>query len=449
MQLKKRISAVILVILLTGANLAMFKMLDLLDESKPTLHVPVPKNVNWKVRLNIKTIAKKELYTIFFEQEDQEFLTRLRTVVRNRLEQAETKRSLHLNWEEDMVVYSYNEDEANFIVYVVQTKNPEKFNQHVPEYLSKNQMGFALGSNALFLTQKSGKRLKKDELKSLVKKLLGAEAETLKYNPELNNQLIDLSVNNIHNDVKFQHLAMQVNQMDQRISFLGEVEYPSEVKKQMPYRLNSKGIYVYSRFIPKQLPDTLFNFLPQGLPHFKDITSFALDYQGMSLEDPVENMPYFFGHMLVPKMNLIIRTEKPVKIEELWAKFPENVRKNKLQVTLGTITYQLKQLDDRTYFIGIDPSSVKGYTGDDLFILTGDLRKSTKIYGGTFITAFIQNMGPMKAINQFIKTTDSFSFTLSKMNGKRYKLDGSILFKADKYPLHELTRLMINSPFAR
>lgn len=449
MQLKKRISAVILVILLTGANLAMFKTLDLLDNSKPALSLPIPKNVNWKVRLNIKTIAKKELYTILFQEEDPEFLSKLRTLARNRFERFEDKKPLHINWEEDILVYSIEENKSAFQVYLLQTKNATRFNENISDYLSRNQMGYAIGSNAVLVTQKSGKRLSKPEMESLSKRLLNAPKELIQYDDLDDHELIDLAVNNINDKVRFQHLEMKISQDKQAINFSGKVEYPEPIREQMSFGLKYKGIYIYSRFIPKQLPDTLLNFLPDDLPHFKDISSFALDYQGMNLEDPVDHMPYFVGHMLVPKMNLIIRTEKAVKIEELWSHFPENVRRPNLKIELGKVTYHLKQLDKNTYFIGIDPNSVTAFKGKDLFILKGDLRHSTQIYGGTFITAIIENMGPMKALNQFIRSTDTFNFQLTKEKAKVYKLTGTIDFKSDKYPLHELTRFILNSPIAR
>ena len=446
MQLKNRIFAAILVLLLTGANLAMLKLIDILDETKPTLHVPIPENVNWKLRVNLKTIVKKELYTVFFEEDDREILNQIRTQVQERLESQNKKPSIYLNLEDDIVLYSIDVNHANFFAYLLQTKNSEKFNQNVPAYLNRNQAAVALGSNALFITQKSGKHLTPEQLKTLAYKWIHATQETFNYPAERKDEILEIAVNNMHNTVRFKNLYLRMSQQKQAFNFEGNIIYPEPIRESMPFTLKSKGVFLYSRFIPKQIPDTLINFLPKGLPHFKNISSFAIDYQGMSLEEPMDSLPHFVGQMLIPKMNLIIRAGEPVKIEDLWKEFPNNVQKPNLTLLFGNTTYYMKQLDNTTYFIGIDPSSVVPFKGDDLFILNGDLRKSTKVYGGTFITAIIENMGPMKALNEFWNSTNKFNVSVQKSKNTTYKINGKIDFKDDHFPLHELAKLLLHSP---
>lgn len=450
MQLKSRVYAVILVILLTGANLAMFKTLDLLDNGKPPLQIPVPKEVNWKIRLNLKTFAKKELYTILFQQEDKPFMDKMSRIIRERMENSVDKPSLHLDLEQDVLIYSIDRDQCEYLVYLVQTKNERLFNKNAIQYISKNQMALAHGTNAVFVTQKNGKIQSRETLTNIAASLLESPTCHSDCMKDPDNQLLSLTINNLHHSSKFQQMKLRVSQKSQSIQVSGQVTYPHPIRKQLPYTLNPKGIFLYSRFIPKALPDTLLNFLPDGLPHFKNITAFAFDYQGMGLENPIDSLPYFYGHLLVPKMNLIIQTEQPAKVAELWAQFPKHVQGSNLSLHFGNTTYYLKQLDERTYFIGIDPSSVKPYHGSEVLVLTGDLRKSTKVYGSAFITALIENMGPTLTINQFFNTTDSFRIEIGgKGRGNVYDINGSVQFKNGHYPLHELTKLLVNSPFVQ
>lgn len=450
MQIKNRVFAVLLVIVLTGANLAMFKILDFLDNGKPDLNVPVPTEVNWKIRFNLKTFLKKEIYTLLFQEKNDDFLDQFREQIRKRMERNSTKGSLHIDLEQDLIVYALDLNDANFQAILFQTTNPKKFNAHISEYCSKNQSGYALGNNALHITQRSGKKLSQPELLAVVRKLLHAPKTTFKYDEKNEAELLEVHVNAIHQNVRFKKMNLHISEFGQELTINGSISYPTDLGSAMKFGLKSTGVSIYSRFIPKDLPDTLLYFLPDNMPHFKDIQAFAIDYQGLNLEDPVENMPISVGHFLVPKMNLIIQTKNSINISELWNEFPENVRLDRNRLKLGKVIYELKQLNQNTYFIGVDANAVIPKTSThEIFVVEGSLLHSTKVYGGTFITKIIENMGPMLAINNFFKATELFKINVVPNHGNNYTIQGTIRFKKDKYPLNEITKLVANSPFSK
>jgi hypothetical protein len=75
------------------------------------------------------------------------------------------------------------------------------------------------------------------------------------------------------------------------------------------------------------------------------------------------------------------------------------------------------------------------------------LEKSTKVYGSTFVTAFIENMAPVKAFNDFLNSSESINIRIKPKQGDRYTISGQINFKKGKLPLHEMTKMVSGMPF--
>jgi len=446
MQIKKRFYAAFLVVLLTASSLLIFICLNFLSTNQNNPLVPIPADAQWVLRLDAESFVKQEVYNTLFTDKDDAFILKVRELIDKNFNGDSNKKSLRIDPQEDIVVYGLERNNRNFILIAVQTKDPEAFSNHIPAYCKSNQTGNARGNCGLFIQQIKGKKLSKPDLDKMLGKILAEPFQELKKAASEKNEFIALDVKKLPAKTGFSSMKLSIQHQDKSINLEGSIVYPKKLHPNLKFGLKSEGVYIYSRFIPEALPDTLLNFLPDGLPHFKDIEAYVVDFKGTYLEDPKDSLPSIIGFLPTPVMNLIIQTRRECKVEDLWKAFPESVRKPNLTLNFGNTVFHLKQLAANCYFIGIDPEAVIPYSGDDVFFIKGHLEKSTKIYGSTFVTAFIENMGPVKAFNDFLNSSESIDIEIKHKNGTNYTIKGQINFKKDKHPLHEMTKMVFGMP---
>lgn len=445
MQIKKRFYAAFLVVLLTASSLLIFICLNLLSTNQNNPLVPIPDDAKWVLRLDAESFVKKEVYNTLFAEKDDAFIYKVRELIDKNFNGESNKKSLRIDPQEDIVLYSVERNNKSYLLIAVQTKDAADFSKNITAYCKANQAGGAKGNCGLFIQQIKGKKNRK-ELEMTLSQILGQPFKELQKAAPDKNEFIALDLRKLPAKSGFSSMKLSVQHQDKSINLEGEVTYPKILHPNLKFGLKPSGVYIYSRFIPEELPDTLLSFLPEGLPHFKDIEAYAIDFKGTYLEDPKDSLPSVIGFLPTPVMNLIIQTKKPCDVKNLWKAFPQSVRRPNLTLNFGNTVFHLKQLEANVYFIGVDPNAVIPYSGNEVFFIKGHLEKSTKIYGSTFVTAFIENMGPVKAFNDFLSSSESINIEIKSKKGDRYAISGRINFKKDKLPLHEMTKMVFGMP---
>jgi hypothetical protein len=446
MQIKKRFYAAFLVVLLTASSLLIFICLNILSTNQNNPLVPIPEDASWVLRLDAESFVKKEVYNTLFADKDDAFILKVRELIDKNFNGESDKKSLRIDPREDIVLYGIERNNKSYMLIAVQTKDADAFTENIQAYCKANQAGKALGQCGLFIQQIKGKK-NRAELEKVLADVLNQPFKELKKAAPEKNEFIALDLKKLPSKSGFSSMKLSIQHQDKSINLEGEITYPKKLHPSLKFGLKPEGVYIYSRFIPEALPDTLLNFLPDGLPHFKDIEAYAVDFKGTYLEDPKDSLPSIVGFLPTPVMNLIIQSKHECKVEDLWEAFPESVRRKNLTLNFGNTVFHLKQLSATTYFIGVDPNAIISYSGNDVFFITGHLEKSTKIYGSTFVTAFIENMGPVKAFNDFLNSSESIHIEIKPKKGSLYSINGKINFKQDKHPLHEMTKMVSGMPF--
>jgi hypothetical protein len=447
MQIKKRFYAAFLVVLLTASSLLIFICLNLLSTNQNNPMVPIPDDAKWVLRLDAETFVKKEIYNTLFAEKDDAFIQKVRELIEKNINTESNKKSLRIDPQEDIVLYSVERNHKSFLLIAVQTKDASAFSSHISDYCKSNQAGAARDNCGLFIQQIKGKKAGRGELEMTVQGILSTPFTELKKAAPDKNEFIALNLRKLPASSGFSSMTLSVQHREKSINLEGEVIYPKKLHPNLKFGLKSTGVYVYSRFIPEALPDTLLNFLPQGLPHFKDIEAYAIDFKGTYLEDPKDSLPSIIGFMPTPVMNLIVQTKNKCDVNDLWKAFPLSVRRPNLTLSFGNTVFHLKQLSANVYFVGVDPNAVISHSGNEVFFIKGHLEKSTKVYGSTFVTAFIENMGPVKAFNDFLNSSESINIRIKPKQGDHYTISGQINFKKGKLPLHEMTKMVSGMPF--
>ncbi len=442
MQIKKRFYAAFLVVLLTASSLFIFICLNLLSTNQNNPLVPIPNDTKWILRLDAESFIKKEVYNTLFAEKDDAFIQSVRELIEENINGESTKKSLHIDFQEDIVIFGIEREKKNLLVIAVQTTNSKAFNEHISDYCRKNQFGKAKEHCAVYISQISGRKSTQSELENYVSEILNSPFKELQKAAPEKNEFIAVDLKKLPAKSGFSNMNLSIQHQDESINLEGGITYPKKLHPSLKFGLNPTGVYIYSRFIPEALPDTLLNFLPKGLPHFKDIEAYAVDFKGTYLEDPKDSLPSIIGFLPTPVMNLIIQSKHECKVEDLWKAFPQSVRRPNLTLNFGNTIFHLKQLSANAYFIGVDPEAVIPYSGNDVFFIKGHLEKSTKVFGSTFVTAFIENMGPVKAFNEFLKSSESINIEIKPKKGNLYAISGQIKFRKDKHPLHEMSKMV-------
>jgi hypothetical protein len=447
MQIKKRFYSAFLVVLLTLSSLLIFICVKILSTSQNNPHIHIPADAKLMIRLDAESYIKKEVYNTLFTEKDDAFIQELRTMYSQNTNEDSKKQSLSIDFQEDVVLYELERDGKNLLVIALQTQNSATFNEHISEYCKSNQRGKAVGKNAIFISQLSGKKSTPAELDDYLHDIFQAPMIELQKAAPEKNEFIAMDFKKLPSSSGFSSLNLSIQHQDEEINLEGQLKYPKKLEAGLKFGLKPKGVYIYSRFISERLPDTLLNFLPPGIPHFKDIQAYAVDFSGTYLEDPKDSLPSIVGFLPIPVVNLIIQTKNNCDIADLWNAFPKSVRGKNNTLNFGNTVFHLKQLSENTYFIGIDPSAIIPYSGNDVFFIKGHLEKSTRVYGSTFVTAVIENMGPVKAFNDFLKSTESINIEIKHEKGTDYSISGKIKFKDKKHPLHEMTKMVLGLRF--
>jgi hypothetical protein len=253
-----------------------------------------------------------------------------------------------------------------------------------------------------------------------------------------------MQVNDVPENALLKSLNASIQYKDESLMLNGKLEFIPTAGKPLDFGLNHKGLSISSRIVPSFIVDTVLHFLPSKLKQFKDIESFIIDFQGTYLEDPTDSLPSVLGFLPTPIMNLIVRTKKPCNIEDFWQFFPEKIKQGKNVLNFGNVVYQLKQLNPYTYFIGVDVTSINSNVSQDLLSIQGTLSNMIHIQGSNFVTTFIENMRPIKALNEFLSSTKNIDIVVKQRKGNENQLSGNITFGSSKHPIHEITKLLVS-----
>ncbi|MDR0801859.1 hypothetical protein [Fluviicola sp.] len=443
MQIKKRIYAAFLVVLLTASSLLIFICINLLSNSYNNPFVPIPRDSKWVIRIDAESFVKTEIYHTLFTEKDDAFIQQVRDLVERSTNENLKKKSLFINFQEDIVLYGLERNHKNFLVTAVQTFDGPAFSRNILDYCKVSQTGGAKDHCGIYIHQIKGEKASESELKAVLNDILSAPLKELHKAAPEKNELIAVSWNNHTRENGFSATDLSIQYQDNEINLEGKLAYTKKLPSGLKFGLAPKGVYIYSRMEMGSLPDTLFQFFPKNLPHFTEIQGYAVDLNGTALEDSRDSLPNFFGYLPVPVMNLIVRTKNNCNVEDLWKAFPASVRRENLRLNFGNISFQLKQLSPDTYFIGVNPDAVISYSGNDVFFIKGRFEKASQIYGSSFLTSIIENMAPVKAFNNFLKSMRFVRIDIKPGKGDQYIVSGKIQFRNKKQPLHELSKMIL------
>ncbi|MFY7989927.1 MAG: hypothetical protein ACOVO3_04290 [Fluviicola sp.] len=438
MQVKNRWGKLIVLLSFTALAIMLLTMQQLFSKQREDSSFPLPKNTLWTLHFNAAEFWQSETYEVLFEAKDDLLLDQIQQEIEKQQDQSSEGGSLGIDPHTDVIVAAYPTKSEPVFVFIVQLSDVNAFANSVKNRLNKTSYGFVRDHNGIVIIGNNNTSSK--ELQTIANQW--KNSDQLKRSSIAKNDRGLVYFKQWANDGKslIQETKFTVEQKEQSIHLDGTCQYKEGRISALNYDLNASGFYLSSRIIPIHLKDTLNKYLPLGSFKFTDITGIVMDYKSVYLEEAKANLPEVFGYLPIPRMNLIIQSKQKISIQEIIASCPENIRGTENTLNFGETDYQLVQLDAYTIFIGMDPTKVVRRQQNNLLSIQGEVGALLRVEGSGFMTAMIQNLGPIKKGKQFLETTEAISFTVSRAVNNTYEMNGDIRFKKGKYPLTELTR---------
>lgn len=431
MQLKFRILHFFLILLFGVLGIIGLILFEVFGTETPPEDILVPTAADWVMRLDASQLAKDETYTLLFETKDDPFFKQLKNITDNRLEKRREYGMLAIDFRQPVLLFGSRDGTTNYIGFLVKVLDEELFQKNIPKYLTSSQSFAVKNNTALIISTLSGTSASNSNLKAAAEKLLNnSKTESTKTTGDNAFLSVDMPAKG---SKKPAHLDLQHE--PHRLSVTGYFTAEKNLKP-ANYSLNSSGLMVSTSIIPKSISDSLNKLFPIGTYAFPTLRTLTVDYQGIVIEQVKGGM------LFLPKMNMIIETNAPVSMKELFASLPEELKLDDHTIQLGFMKYEVVQLDNHSLFIGIDPSSVVRKKQPDLVTIKGSFKPLLVIEGSRMITTFMDVVPGVGAAKKFTNAAKDIHFTANQ-KGNKVSLTGAVNFKDDAYALHEVVKLLV------
>ncbi len=444
MQKTKKIGLSLLILFLGGIGLVILSISDLLRPSNSELKAPIPTQYDWAIRIDASTFVKEELYTILFKSKDEQLLKQLETLFDRKWKSKGKKGQLYIDYQNDIVFYQKTESGNVFNGIIVQTIRPDKCLENITAYLQENQSAKIEDHSLIILTQTVGNKIPKQKLNELVSRFSSNEKQVFLVAKDLNRRnLLELNINKLTSIEEIKNLQIGIYSENKSLTFNGNftaIENENEKTNTSLYSISGKGMKIYSHVIPKMVNDSILNFFK--LKDLTKITGLSVDYQGVFMDDAVAGMYSQANYTPIPLLNSVLEFEKPITVAQLTANLSKELYRTEGKITFTKAVYFVKQIDEKSIFIGLNPETVKKKIQKDYFYMGGDFSSLFNLKATYFITAFFEAMSPVKSSKEFLSKTKNIEFTANK-KGEKGKITGQFLFKDENQPLNEITKLML------
>lgn len=454
MQLKSRVFQLFCILLLTAGAIASLFLLELFGGKSKTPKIPIPKTANWVIRVDAATFVKEELYTLLFVSKDDQLLESIEQMIKDRTKRKGKNGPLYIDYQSDLVVFGTTTTSTgsaasvtaatavtikhDFVGMVFQLEKPEIFAANISMYLKKNQTVAVHENMAIILTQTDTiglpKRVRQNMVNDYINNSPKRDFNALK---KSSNELISMSFSSLGQVTKANNIQLGIENFPHQIRLTGEMEIDASEIHLPHYSLRSTGVFISTSIIPQGLADTINRLLPLGSYHFPELNALTLDYQGLS----VDQTPT--GILPLPKVNLILESKENIRLDEIFASLPKEIVGVSNTIILGSVVYHVKQLNEKTIFIGIDPKAIRLAKNPPIAIISGKLDALTKLSGSPFVLAFIEVLPQFQSGKSFVNGTETIDLKIVKKSGDTYTMKGAISFKEQVFPLNEVTKLLI------
>lgn len=430
--MKSRVLHFFLILVLGFFGVISLVLLDVFEYDAPAAVVRVPREADWILHVDLEQLAKDEAYALLFEAKDDQLIAQLRKMAEERVEKTSHNGSLTIDFRQQVIVFGAHKDTNVFTGILLQVMHPDTFKANIQKYLEPQQTFAIRGNTALILTQRNETVLQQQARQLFARSYLEnsqpAQVHTAKEQPFLT---FDIPLRGKEQGNLYMAVHHELHALELNGSFASNTVLPTA-----DYTLKSNGLFISTSIIPAGFSDSLNHLLPIGSFRFPELKALTLDYQGLTVEQTTQ------GVLALPHMNLILESVTPVSIDSLFAAIPADMIGKNHTIVMASVIYQVKQLNERTLFIGLDPTTIQQQKQASLCTVKGSLGSLAKISGSTFMMAILDVIPAIRASKDFVGRTRSIDLSILP-SGKQYTVKGRIQFTENAYALHETVKLLL------
>jgi len=436
MQIKSRLFRFLVTLFLAVCGILSLAILEVFgSDAGKQQDLPVPATADWVVQIDAASILKEELYTVLFESKDEELLQSVKKIVEERSETDTEYPPLFINFRNDMLFYGIHKEDVSYIGVLLQLEKAELFRKNIGFYLEEGQTVAVKGNVALVMIRLSPGKQSAEQQAFTTQCLTKSKPTNLKKDNKLSNQWISVHSNNFGDG---KNLDMGLLFDKHAFTLKGGYQYPG-TPVTPNYSLKSNGLFISTATVPRQLSDTINKLLPLGSYQFPELQCLTMDYNGLIVENTSD------GVKALPKMNAIFEAKGLFTVEGIRSNIPGEYLGPKNTIRFSSLTYYMKQLDEKTVFIGVDTTAILKQKQASLYTVKGPLHPLTDMKGNKMILSVMEIMVPqLKSAKAFIKKTDYVDFSVVRTSGDHYKVNGKIQFTKGAFAMNEVTRLLLS-----
>ena len=435
MQKSSKFGRILISLFLTGTLLLVQVILVFAFEESDNNNMSyIPVNANSVYRLDGQLLTRELIASLLIS--DDEDLNKIAQDQIPSTSEGELE-SIGVSFDSDIILFRMQEDSLSFTGILFNLWDHRIFRRNAPKYLGEAGVSTCTDRVGLLLIPDEDSFAKKD-LKKKAEKMLSKETLFLAKHPaKKTNALVS---------VWYQEESQAISDVDvyiqnNHILIQGTFETSTDFSA-TPLAMNQGGFHVHSQWFPDIWSDVIQEYLEKQDISIPSIRQFTLNYFGnfIATEPNVALLPILSGS---------VEFDSPASKDSIFQKFPvvsEDTVTGTTTYDILTRTYTVKQLNERTLRVrSTEPMQLTPEKFSTTAELSGSPEYLLKMDGDAFIRRIMSLSSEYRATGSLVNEIRTIDIKMLPMTRDKYRIQGKVELKDDKWPLNELLKFLIRS----
>lgn len=417
-----------------------------LERTESELQFTVPKSASLNVKVDGDKLINSVLFVTIIEKRDPELAKKIRVLL-NKNDNSSERKNIFIGVDLFHTIQFFRDkwDNQSIEGFIFKIDNSELWDSQAPQLFGSNSVVLRNKTTGLVLL--SG-NLNKLSLETYYKKNMTSFL-IVDENKEHSNLLVYKQYFPSENGNLITNISANGNLYKNLFILKGSILPTDNLQlESQRYQLSPSHLSVNGRLLPKIWNDLLYDFCAKNLDSIPKIESFSLNYSGLELTTTANQV------LPLPSMELVLSFDKSFSIIE----FVSNVISNRdvdVQVfddyiQIGKRIYYVKQLDEKSIYIGINKKPVFQKVNNEMILsIKGNPKELINVKGSRFVTAMIKMSDTYKSFETLFSSSENVSLEVKSSNRKVLIYEGKFEFKEEADATNEFLKFMFSMQSTR
>lgn len=395
------------------------------DEKKEAI-TAVPNDAEFILKISGKKIFKTEISEILKKQDNE-----MMALIQRSLKKSNVKtEEIGIDFLSDFYFFSCGDSLQGVSVCLSDTN---QFKTQISSHLDTNAV-FALKNNVGLILWSNG-FLSKKEMQKTGKKIVALDQH---FDENRFTQKEEVLLQAISQSRKRENLLSSSFTLlfkEEQLKLYGD--FPCKPAHNASLRPQNFHFQINS--LPTALQQKIATFLTKTSLDIPLIDAISLNYEGMEIK--LHEKQFW----TLPKVDALVKFEDTIQVETLLS--PLKKQKNKIKIENENIqileqNYHIKQIDEKTIYIGINPLTAQKHNASNHLFLQGNPTILTKIEAPALVLGLLSGTKEYTIANRISDKVEYLSLKIE--SGTKRNLKGEIHFKKGENACLELTKLLLS-----